>query len=339
MVKIGVICPSEIAFRRFMPAIKQNANFYFVGIAYASKAEWFEEIKNNNNAVIKNEYKKAVKFIDEFGGKVFHSYSDLITSDEIDAVYLPLPPSLHYRWAKMALENGKHILCEKPFTTNLNDTLNLIEIAKQKNLAIHENYMFKYHSQIEYIKKLLDEKVIGEIRNIRIAFGFPFRGEKDFRYNKSLGGGALLDCGGYTIKLATELLGETARIISSQLNYKDNIDVDLYGSATAINSDGLTAQLVFGMDNNYKCELEIWGSTGTIYTNRIMTAPVGFEPTIIIKQGNEEKISVIPSDDTFAKSINTFFRSINDGNYRIKNYDDIYYQAKMVDEFLKGAIL
>ena len=120
--------------------------------------------------------------------------------------------------------------------------------------------MFVYHTQLDWIRKKISEGTIGEVRLIRIDFGFPFRGANDFRYNKALGGGALLDCGGYTLKLASLFLGDSAKVTASQLNGKDGFEVDIYGSATLTNNEGLTAQVSFGMDNSYKCSLEVWGS-------------------------------------------------------------------------------
>ncbi len=335
-IKIGVLCPSEIAFRRFMPALKKLDNFQFAGIAAATENEWSG---NGSNKVFASEIEKAEKFIEEYGGSLFNGYSDLVSSNVIDAVYIPLPPALHFKWAKKALENGKHILVEKPFTTSLSDTKTLIDLAEKGNLAVHENYMFVYHSQIEYIQRLLKSKEIGEIRLIRIDFGFPFRGADDFRYNKDLGGGALLDCGGYTIKLALLLLGETAEITASHLNYKTGFEVDIYGSATITNSEGLTAQLSFGMDNSYKCSLEIWGSEGTAFTNRILTAPDGFEPVVIIRKGNNEQTIKLSSDDTFKKSIEFFGECVENKKIRENHFVEIINQSKLIERIIKGEEL
>lgn len=331
-IKIGVLCPSEIAFRRFMPALLKNERFEFVGISSASAEEWFGEA---TESMVAAERDKAQNFVDTYGGRLFGSYMEMLGSVEIDAVYIPLPPALHFRWAKAALENGKHVLVEKPFTTSLRDTEELIEIAKKKSLAVHENYMFVYHTQLDWIKNKLSEGAIGDIRLIRIDFGFPFRGANDFRYNKDLGGGALLDCGGYTVKLAAMFLGDTAKVTASQLNSKDGFEVDIYGSATLTNDEGLTAQVSFGMDNSYKCSLEVWGSTGTIYTNRILTAPDGFEPTVIVKQGNEEQSFTLAADDTFGKSIEHFGNCISYEDTRISHYDEILCQSAMVEQIIK----
>lgn len=331
-IKIGVLCPSEIAFRRFMPALIKNENFEFMGVAIANNEEWFGI---PTKELINTEQGKAQNFIDTYGGRLYTSYGEMLGSNDIDTVYIPLPPALHYMWAKIALENGKHILLEKPFTTSLEHTKKLLKLARESNLAVHENYMFVYHTQLEWIKQKIVDGAIGEIRLIRIDFGFPFRGVNDFRYNSALGGGALLDCGGYTVKLANIFLGNTAKVVTSKLNNKEGFDVDMYGSATLINDDGLTAQVSFGMDNSYKCSLEIWGSTGTLFTNRVLTAPNGFEPIVFIRQGNEEYSYTLSSDDTFEKSIRYFEHCICDEKIRIMHYEEIVQQSAALEKIIK----
>ena len=177
--------------------------------------------------------------------------------------------------------------------------------------------------------------MIGDVRLYRIAFGFPNRGQGDFRYVKELGGGALLDCGGYTIKLASMLLGNTSKIVTSKLNYVPEYEVDLYGSATIENQEGVVAQVSFGMDNSYKCELEVWGSKGSIYTNRILTAPVGFKPEVIVKTQEGEKCLNLPDDDSFLKSINYFADCIHNKEIRKQNYESIRVQGCLMAEILK----
>ena len=330
-VKIGIICPSEIAFRRFMPAIQKLDCAEYVGVAHASEKEWFGNCLPDAT-VIQNEEKKAKSFADTYGGKIYDSYEVLLSSSDVDAVYIPLPPALHFKWAKSALKQGKHIFLEKPSTTSEADTKELLELAAQKNLAVHENYMFAFHKQIEEIQDIIASGRIGDVRLYRIAFGFPQRAKNDFRYNKALGGGALLDCGGYTVKLATMLLGDTAKLMYSQLNHTTDFDVDIYGSAAMVNDFGTTAQLSFGMDNSYKCELEVWGSKGFLRTGRILTAPDGFVPTAEITVGNETETVTLSADDTFGKSIEHFCKCVCNYETREENYKKILKQAKLVDE-------
>ena len=340
-LKLGIICPSEIAFRRFLPALKLVPNIAFIGVGVHSKNEKFgDEVvsEEEKTFAITKQYKKATEIVEKYGGKIFHSYEELITSPEIEAVYIPLPPALHYKWAKLALENNKHVLLEKPFTTNISDTKQLIQIAKMNSKAIHENYMFKYHKQLNIIKEIISKGDLGDIRLYRMAFGFPMRNLDDFRYKKELGGGAFLDAGGYTIKLASELLGNTLTVKAATLNKINEFNVDVYGSATLVSKEGKVAQIAFGMDNDYKCELEVWGSKATLFTNRILTAPVEFSPEIIIKHNSEIKKILVESDDTFYKSIVHFIDCINNETSRIETYKEIEMQASLVDDFLSNVV-
>lgn len=338
MIRIGIICPSEIAFRRFMPAIKKaEGKIVFAGIGFASPEEWFGDVNRVAAEAIveqqEHERSKAQMFIDAYGGKIYDGYQKLIESSDIDAIYLPLPPALHFKWAKMALDNGKHVFVEKPSTTCLADTEELIRIAKEKNLALHENYMFVYHNQLKALDDVVRSGEIGGVRLYRITFGFPLRQKNDFRYNKALGGGALLDAGGYTMKYANYLLGDTAKVVTAQVNYIDGFEVEMYGSCTMINDAGLTAQLAFGMDNDYKCEIEIWGSKGTITSNRILTAPEGFVPTCTIKKNQDIETRELPADDTFFKSIIRFVECVVYPDIRKDEYTIIHRQESLLEQF------
>lgn len=340
-MRIGVICPSEIAFRRFMPALSKCDDLEFAGIAVYSKKERFssEEIPEEIfREKLQEEYVKASKFTEQYGGKIYNSYEEIVKSDDIEAMYIPLPPALHFKWAKMALEAGKHVLVEKPSTTSKEETDMLVALAAKNGLALHENYMFVYHNQISAVDDIIKKGEVGDIRLIRISFGFPMRSANDFRYNRALGGGALIDAGGYTMKYAAHLLGETAELTDAKMNYMDGFEVDMYGSATMVNQDGVTAQLSFGMDNNYKCDLEVWGSKGCLSTGRILTAPVGFTPTATIRNGNEDRLVDLPEDDAFLKSIKHFLKCICDEQTRMANYRSIVGQAALVNQFKKLSI-
>ena len=111
----------------------------------------------------------------------------------------------------------------------------------------------------------------------------------------------------------------------------------MYGSGALVNEDGVTAQIAFGMDNEYKCELEVWGSKGILINGRVLTAPAGFEPTAnIIKNGKKETVP-LPADDAFRKSINRFTYCIKDKEVREKNYSLLLRQAELVQSFMDLA--
>lgn len=337
-MKIGIVSPSEIAFRRFLPALKKHGGFDYAGVAVPSAADWFGEnaqpAPEAFDAIHAGEYAKALNFKDNYGGEIFEGYSTLIDNPEIEAVYIPLPPALHYKWAKKALEAGKHVFVEKPSTCSLADSTELVEIAREKGLALHENYMFIYHDQIADVDAIVRDGELGDVRNYRINFGFPMRSRNDFRYNKALGGGALFDAGGYTLKYARHLLGPTARIISSHLAYTPEFKVDIFGCATLVNDSGVSVQVAFGMDNDYRCVIDVWGSKASLTSDRILTAPAGFTPSCTIKANQDYSDRELSADDTFMKSIEVFARCIADSATRLAEYDEIIAQASAVNDFL-----
>ena len=314
MIRLGITGCAEIAFRRFLPAASQVDGLEVVAVA--------EEYSPD----------KLQLFEKEFGLEGLKSFDELISRSDIDALYIPQPPALHYKWAKKALESGKHVLIEKPSTTSYSDSLDLVKTAESNGLALHENYMFTYHSQIGAIKKMLDDKVIGDIRQISAQFGFPMRAQNDFRYNKNLGGGALLDAGGYTLKLATLLLGNTIKVDSAHLNNLDGFEVDMYGNVTVSNDEGTVCFLGFGMDCGYRCSLEVWGSKGRLYTNRIFTAPDTVEPVVYIETADGTTEKKLEKDSHFKHSIEEFLSEISDPEKRSKMYEQILIQSKLVED-------
>ncbi len=338
-MNIGILCPSEIAYRRFLPALSEVDSVCFMGVAVNTPKERYGDILPTKDEVmhmLDRGTKKAQAMVTEFGGHLYGSYEEIISDPQIDALYIPLPPALHYKWAKKALEQGKNVLIEKPSTTTYIDSTELVNIAQNKQLALHENYMFVFHEQMNAVKQIIESGELGEVRLYRISFGFPKRAASDFRYAKELGGGALLDAGGYTLKCAEWFLGE-GKIVYAILNYLSEFDVDMYGSGAVVNKDGITAQISFGMDNEYKCELEVWGSKGTLTTGRILTAPNGFIPTARIKKGSTEQIIELPADDAFRNSICHFIQCINNPEIRKQNYKSILRQAQLLNDFKMRA--
>lgn len=312
-MRLGILGTADIAFRRFLPALSKCDGITYVGVASRTP-------------------QKGEKFREAFGGAVYESYDALIADKSIDAVYVPLPPALHFEWGKKVLEAGKHLLMEKPFATNLHDTEQLLKLAEEKGLAVHENYMFLYHSQLAKIKQMIANGTLGEIRLYRMSFGFPMRSQGDFRYNKELGGGALLDCGGYPVRLALEMLGDTAKVVHSKLVQPEGFGVDLYGSAVMENDAGEVAQLSFGMDNAYQCQLEVWGSKATLIAPRIFTAGDGVKPSLILRTSSDESKIELDADDQFLHSMQVFANKVFE--IPMQN-DDIFTQSSMMQEIME----
>lgn len=337
MIRIGVLGTASIADRRMIPAMLKHPGIEYAGVAIATKEETGTDLSEEVfSPAWQRKKEKAETFARKFGGETVESYEEMLQRTDVDAVYIPLPPALHYRWILAALRYGKHVLAEKPLTVCDEQSQVVIREAEAKELAVIENYGFCFHRQMKLIQETVQSGSIGELRLIRASFCFPHRDESDFRYNKALGGGALLDCGGYTVKAASCFLGERAKIVSANLVTTPGHEVDVYGSATMRDEKGLCAQLSFGMDNAYVCELEIRGSTGSVTATRAYTAPDGFGAPVLIRRGNETEERQ-EADDQFEGILEEFLGCIRNDTRRQQEYGEIRKQSAQVEELKRMA--
>ena len=156
VIRVGILGAADIAAKRFLPALAGNPRFRLAGIAASTADERGDRSYSGSDE--EKSLKKAEELAGRFGGKVFRGYRSLLSSDEADAVYIPLPPAFHARWGSEAVNSGKHIFMEKPFTTGKEETGKLIKLAEEKETAVFENYGFVLHDQFSEIKRLLREE-------------------------------------------------------------------------------------------------------------------------------------------------------------------------------------
>lgn len=312
MFRIGILGAADIAFNRFLPALEKVQGVQCAGVA-------------------SNSPDKLKRFVDKYNIHVYESYDEVIQDENVDCIYVPLPPVFHYEWAKKALLAGKHVFLEKPSTISAEQTRELVGLAGSMGLVLQENYMFQYHAQLADIEKIIASGELGKLRLVRTSFGFPRRAGGDFRYVKELGGGTMLDNGGYTIKLINRLLGRSTRLVASRLDYDEETGVDIFGTAEFMNADGVLAQAAFGMDCQYQCSLELWGSKGRLTTGRIYTTPDGFVPTALIETGAGSRSIELASCDAFEESIKMYLRAVDDDGLRAEMAQELVRQAEFVD--------
>lgn len=311
-IRIGVMGCADIARRIIIPNIIQCDRFELVAVASRS-------------------YAKAQSYSKQFYCDALEGYQTLLDRQDIDTIYIPLPTALHHEWIIKSLKAGKHVFSEKSIALNYQETLEIIEVAKKQKLVVFENFMFMYHSQIEFIKTKIAEGKVGTLRLFRSSFGFPpFDEKNNIRYKKELGGGSLLDAGSYTLMAAQLFLGDEQNIKSAVLNDLGN-NVDFQGAIQLENKDHVVSQLAFGFDNFYQNTIELWGTSGKITIERAFTAPSGFSPKVIIeKQGIKEEI-VLPHDNQCAKILFALAEAINSNSYDIK-YKQILNQALLINQ-------
>jgi predicted dehydrogenase len=149
-------------------------------------------------------------------GRVHNTYADLIADPEIDAIYNPLPNSLHAEWSIRALEAGKHVLCEKPIASNTSEARQMAAAAERAGNVLMEAFHYRYHPLINRALQIVQGGELGEIRRIETTMCIAMRRLKDIRWEYALGGGALMDVGCYTIHLLRTLAGAQPKVVKAK---------------------------------------------------------------------------------------------------------------------------
>jgi NDP-hexose-3-ketoreductase len=320
-IRIGVLGVSGIAQKAILPNLNNLTDLYeIVGVA-------------SRNIL------KAHPLENVYQIKAFQGYESILDKKHIDAVYISLPNALHYHYVKMALNEGLHVLVEKSLACNLKEVEELVDLAYKSDLALMENFQFRFHSQLRFLKEILETKKIGDIRSLRASFGFPpFPDEDNIRYQKELGGGALLDAGAYTTKIAQILLGYALEVKSAVLITPKEHEVDIWGNVFLADSDsGICASLAFGFDHHYQCGVEIWGSNGKITTNRLFTAPEGYEPKFFIETSQGTETIKRPSDNHFKNMLMYFYQCTQQKDLNTFEYKQNLDQARLINEINRKA--
>ena len=304
---------ANIARRLMIPAIKELQEQYDL-VAVASRTET-----------------KAKEFAELFECETIIGYDTLISREDIDAVYVPLPTGLHLEWITKALQQGKHVYAEKSLAMNEQDAFKMVEIAKANSCSLMEGYMFQYHQQHEKVKQLLNEGIIGEPRMTRASFGFPpFSDPANFRYDNTIGGGALKDAAGYVWRCVNFLYGNIFEIKASNVYYNQE-GTSIYGSAYLTSENNLCAEIAFGFDNFYQCNYEIWGSKGKITCLRAFTPKPDDTTHIILEKQDYKEDIIVPPDNHFKKAMIEFCQTCHDTKKREKHYNNILFQAAGLD--------
>ena len=180
---------------------------------------------------------------------VHESYEALIADPDLDAVYNPLPNGLHGRWTRAALNTGKHVLCEKPFTANAAEAREVAELAATSDRVVMEAFHYRYHPLILRVEQIIASGELGRLERVEAALCFPLPKFSDIRYSYSLAGGATMDAGCYAIDMVRTFGGSTPEVVSAQAKLRDP-QVDR----------AMTAELRFAGGHTGRIRCSMWSS-------------------------------------------------------------------------------
>jgi len=153
--------------------------------------------------------------------RVHESYETLIAEPDLDAIYNPLPNSLHGRWTRAALATGKHVLCEKPFTANAAESREVAELAAKSVRVVMEAFHYRYHPLALRIEQIIASGELGKLQRLEATLCYPLPQFSNIRYNYSLAGGATMDAGCYAVHMVRTFGGGTPEVVSAQGKLRD----------------------------------------------------------------------------------------------------------------------
>jgi D-xylose 1-dehydrogenase (NADP+, D-xylono-1,5-lactone-forming) len=217
-------------------------------------------------AVGSRDLARANAFASEHGlARAHGSYEDVLADPGVDAIYNPLPNSLHVEWSIKALEAGKHVLCEKPMSRHPEDVERAFDVAEREGLVLEEAFMWRHHPQLQRARELLAAGDVGELRVIRAAFAFNARDPDDIRLQGSLDGGGLMDVGCYCVSGCRALA--SAEPVRAYAEYVPggNGGVDVALAATLRFPGDVVAHFDCGLSYVGGDQLEAVGSEGSLF--------------------------------------------------------------------------
>lgn len=238
-------------------------------------------------AVASRSLGKSTIFGNEYNSlKNYGSYKELCTDDTIDVIYIATPHSFHFEHTMLCLNQSKAVLCEKPFALNSNQVVQMIALAKKKNVFLMEAMWTLFLPHYQYVLNLIQSRELGDITHLKADFGYQFDFDAQSRvYNKSLGGGSLLDIGIYPVFTALSMLGIPGTIEAKAK--MSSTDVDENCKMLFQYKNGVEAELYSSVVYDTKTEAIITFEKGTVLIHSMFHEPSRL--TIETENGVEEK--------------------------------------------------
>lgn len=175
--------------------------------------------------------------------RILDSYDALVNDPNVDAIYNPLPNSLHHEWTIKALRAGKHVLCEKPLASNAREAEEMTRVANEAGYVLFEAFHYRYHPFAQRVQEIISSGEIGTVRELEADFFIPlFLRPNDIRFKYELAGGGLMDTGCYCVNLLRWLGKSEPRIVSARAR-KISPQVDRLMFAEMLFENGVRAKL------------------------------------------------------------------------------------------------
>lgn len=320
MFRWGVLSTAKIAREQVLPAIAESAN----GVL---------------TAVASRDLEKARALADRFGAPhAFGSYEEMLASDTIDGVYIPLPTSQHVEWAIKAADAGKHVLVEKPLALKAKDIERVIETRDRNGVLVSEAFMVTYHPQWLKVRDLLAEGAIGRLRHVQGAFTYYNVDPTNMRNQLALGGGALPDIGVYPMVTTRFATGSEPVRVHASVERDKTFGTDIYST---IRADFGAFDLSFYLSTQMAArqQMVFHGEQGYIEIASPFNAGLYDDHRITLHNQNHSQATVFrfPASQQYRLQLEAFVRAAQGGQDPVFTLEDSMRNQKAIDAIFRAG--
>lgn len=268
--------------------------------------------------------------------QVHASYAALLAGPAIDAVYIPLPNSLHAPWAIRALEAGKHVLCEKPLAANAHDAERMARVAASSGRVLAEAFHYRYHPLAARLQAIVAGGELGRVLHIRTEFSVPLLQPRSIQFRYELGGGAGMDVGCYAINLLRLLAGDephvlhaSARCIRPQADRLMTAEFALAGGASATMTCALLSARLL------RASAAVYGTAGELHVT--MPFLPHYFHSLTVTGAVVTRREQISGASTYIYQLRAFAAAVRDGVPIITTPADAIANMRVVDACYTAA--
>jgi len=290
-------------------------------------------------AVAARDRARAEKFAAKHGvPRVLDSYDAVIADPDVDAIYNPLPNGLHGVWTRRALEAGKHVLCEKPFTANAPEAEEVAAAAAASGRVVMEAFHYRYHPVAARLLEAVRDGGIGELRHVETSMCIPLPMPKDIRYRLDLAGGATMDTGCYAIHMNRTIAGEEPDVVRAEARVA-RPGVDRWMRAELAYPGGATGTMTCALWSStlIKVSLRVVGREGEIRVFNPTGPQFGYRMTIR-RGGAKQRVRVDGArTPTYVYQLRAFVAAVRDGAPVLTPPADAIANMRVIDAVYRAA--
>jgi predicted dehydrogenase len=289
-------------------------------------------------SVAARDVSRAQAFAAKHGiARTHDSYEALIADPDLDAVYIVLPNNLHGRWTRAALNAGKHVLCEKPFTANADEAREIAELAAKSDRIVMETIQYRYHPLTLRVEQIVASGELGKLRRVEAALCvlLPKRSNGNI-YSYSLAGGATMDAGSYAVDMVRTFGGSTPEVVSAQAKLGDP-QVDR----------AMTAELRFASGHTGRVRCAVWSSNLMRASARVVgdrgelrvlspAAPHIFH-RLSVRSADGKRIERFPRRTSYAYQLDAFAAAVLRGEPVKTTPEDAIENMTVIDAIYRAA--